>query len=321
MRSRSLVTPQRYAWIAYAALALLTLIVFTGAAVRLTGSGLGCPTWPKCTDTSLGAPLRSHQGIEFGNRLLTGLVGLPCLLAFVGARLRAPYRRDFFLLGLGLCLSVLAQAVLGGITVRTGLNPYTVMAHYLLSMVALIVAVVLVWRVRREQLGDERPVEHPRRLVLGVRALMAFGAVVIVAGTAASAAGPHAGGEGTGDEVVRLDFRGAETLDWLIAGHARLAAVFGVLVVLAYAWARRTGARRLRRPLAITAIMLAVQGVVGNVQYHLELPAELVWIHVALAAVTWNVMVWAVLAAGRPAGAQGPAAATEPAPARATVGV
>jgi cytochrome c oxidase assembly protein subunit 15 len=320
MRSRFAVTPQRYAWIAYAALALLTLIVFTGAAVRLTGSGLGCPTWPKCTDTSLGAPLRSHQGIEFGNRLLTGLVGFPCLLAFLGARLRRPFRRDFLWLGFGLCLSVLAQAVLGGITVRTGLNPWTVMAHYLLSMVALIIAVVLVWRVHRELRGERAPIEHPGRLVWAIRGLIAFGAVVIAAGTAATAAGPHAGGEGTGDEVQRLDFRGAETLDWLITGHARLAAVFGVLVVLAFFWARRAGASRLVRPLAVTAILLAVQGVVGNVQYHLELPAELVWIHVALAAVTWNVMVWAYLAAGRPARPSAPAPAGAPAP-RATVGV
>jgi cytochrome c oxidase assembly protein subunit 15 len=300
MRLRLAVTPQRYAWIAYAALALLTFIVFTGAAVRLTGSGLGCPTWPKCTDTSLGAPLRSHQGIEFGNRLLTGLVGFPCLLAFLGARLRRPFRRDFLWLGFALCLSVLAQAVLGGITVRTGLNPWTVMAHYLLSMVALVFAVLLVWRVRRELRGESAPIEHPRRLVLGVRALIAFGAVVIAVGTAATAAGPHAGGEGTGDEVVRLEFRGADTLDWLITGHARLAAVFGVLVLVAFFWARRTGASRLVAPLGATAVLLGVQGVVGNVQYHLELPAELVWIHVALAAVTWNVMVWAYLSAGRP---------------------
>ncbi len=320
MRSRLVVSPQRYAWIAYAALALLTLIVFTGAAVRLTGSGLGCPTWPKCTDTSLGAPLRSHQGIEFGNRLLTGLVGLPCFLAFAGARLRRPYRRDFLWLGFALCLSVLAQAVLGGITVRTGLNPWTVMAHYLLSMVALVIAVVLVWRVRREQRGERAQPEHPRPLVLGIRALIAFGAVVIAVGTAATAAGPHAGGEGTGDEVVRLEFKGADTLDWLITGHARLAAVFGVLVVLAFFWARRAGATGLVRPLVAVAVLLAVQGVVGNVQYHLELPAELVWVHVALAAVTWNVMVWAVLAAGRPARAGSPAPA-EPAAPRATVGV
>jgi cytochrome c oxidase assembly protein subunit 15 len=120
--------------------------------------------------------------------------------------------------------------------------------------------------------------------------------------------------------VVRLEFRGEDTLDFLITGHARLAAVFGVLTVGAYLWARRLGARRLLRPLAITAVLLAVQGVVGNVQYHLELPAELVWVHVALAAVTWNVMVWAVLAAGRPAGTAAPAPA-EPAAPRATVGV
>jgi cytochrome c oxidase assembly protein subunit 15 len=320
MRSRSLVTPQRYAWIAYAALALLTLIVFTGAAVRLTGSGWAARPGPSARTPPSARRCAPTRASSSATGLLTGLVGLPCILAFVGARLRAPYRRDFFLLGFGLCLSVLAQAVLGGITVRTGLNPWTVMAHYLLSMVALVIAVVLAWRVYREQRGEEAPIEHPGRLVLAIRALIAYGAVVIAVGTASSACRPPRRRRGTGDEVVRPELPGRR--------HARLPHHGprppgrglrrphrrGVAVG---APARRPG---LQRPLAITAILLAVQGVVGNVQYHLELPAELVWIHVALAAVTWNVMVWAVLAAGRPAGTQAPAPAESPQP-RATVGV
>ena len=304
MQARLTVTSGQYRWIAWAALGVLTLIVFTGAAVRLTGSGLGCPTWPKCTDTAYAAPLESHQGIEFGNRLLTSVVGLPCFLAFVGGWFRKPYRRDLMLLGLGLCLSVVAQAVLGGITVLTGLNPYTVMGHYVLSMGALAIAAVLVWRVERERKHAPTAPARDRRLVLAVRGLFAYGMVMIIAGTAASAAGPHAGGEGTGDEVARLDFKGADTLDFLITGHARLAAIYGVLAVVGYlAIRRRRQDRDLLRPLGTVCVLLGLQGIVGNVQYHLDpaLPAEIVWIHVALAALTFNALMWMLLAAGRPA--------------------
>ena len=304
MQARFTVSPRQYRWIAWSALGVLTLIVFTGAAVRLTGSGLGCPTWPKCTDTAYAAPLKSHQGIEFGNRLLTSIVGLPCFLAFVGGWWRKPYRRDLMLLGLGLCVSVVAQAVLGGITVLTGLNPYAVMGHYVLSMGALALAAVLVWRVHREHVGAPQAPGRPRRLVLAVRGLFAYGMLMIVVGTAASAAGPHAGGAGTGDVVPRLDFWGADTLDLVITGHARLAAIYGVLAVVGFlAIRRRRRDSDLLRPLGTVCVLLGLQGVVGNLQYQWEpaLPAEAVWIHVALAALTFNALMWLVLAAGRPA--------------------
>ena len=317
MQARLTVTARRYRWIAWSALGVLTLIVFTGAAVRMTGSGLGCPTWPKCTPTAYAAPLKSHQGIEFGNRLLTSVVGLPCLLAFVGGWFRKPYRRDLMLLGLGLCLAVAAQAVLGGITVLTGLNPYTVMGHYVLSMGALALAAILVWRVERERAGRPSAPPRPRRLVLAVRAMFAYGMLMIVAGTAASAAGPHAGGSGTGDEVARLDFKGADTLEFLIKGHARLAAIYGVLAVLGYLAIRRGRRDRdLLRPLGTVCVLLGLQGVVGNLQYNWEpaLPAEIVWVHVALAALTFNALMWLLLAAGRPARApeSAPAAPAPP---------
>jgi len=322
MQARVTVSPRQYRWIAWSALGVLTLIVFTGAAVRLTGSGLGCPTWPKCTDTAYAAPLESHRGIEFGNRLLTSIVGLPCFLAFVGGWFRKPYRRDLMLLGLGLCVSVVAQAVLGGITVLTGLNPYTVMGHYVLSMGALALAGILVWRVQRERAGEPIAAARTRRLVLAVRALFAYGMLMIVVGTAASAAGPHAGGEGTGDEVSRLDFKGADTLDFLITGHARMAAVYGVLAVVGYlVVSRRRQDRDLLRPLGAVCVLLGLQGIVGNVQYRWEpaLPAEIVWVHVALAALTFNALMWLLLATGQPATAstQRSAAGAAPAPERA----
>ncbi len=313
MRRLPTVTPTRYARIAWAALAVLTLIVFTGAAVRLTGSGLGCPDWPKCNGASLAPELQVHGLIEFGNRLLTGVVAFPCILAFAAAFRRRPYRRDLMLIAGLLPLGVLAQAVLGGMTVWYGLAPEWVMGHHLLSMLLIVAAVSLVWRARHET--GSRPRSTDRTATWAVRALVPFGFIVIFAGTVATAAGPHAGGEGTGDEVVRLRWQGLDTLEWAIKGHARLAAALGFAAVAVWFLLRRRGAAADRlRPLTAACVLLAAQGVVGTVQYLLELPAEIVWVHVALASLTWIALLWAAAAGGRLApAAAGPPAAPEPA--------
>ena len=128
VRARLALTPQAYARVAMAALAALTLIVLTGAAVRLTGSGLGCPDWPKCYGRVI-APLETHAVIEYGNRLLSGAVGLVAVAAGALAWLRRPFRRDLALLAALLPLGVAAQAVLGGFTVRNHLAPGFVMSH------------------------------------------------------------------------------------------------------------------------------------------------------------------------------------------------
>lgn len=296
---RFTIDPERYAQVARFALWTLALIVLTGAAVRVTGSGLGCPTWPKCTETSLYTELNTHGVIEFGNRVLTSVVGFAAIAAFVGALRRRPYRKELVLLAATLPLGVVAQIILGGFTVRYDLAPGLVMSHYLLSMVILIGAVALDWRAHREP--DEAPMTSDRLVGSGTRVLMGFGAVTIFAGTAATAAGPHAGGAGTGDEIKRLDFKGSETLNFVISQHSRLAAVLGVLAVALWVLARRRGATALQRStLTIVCVLLAVQGVIGGVQYELELPAELVWVHVSLGAATWIAIVRAVAAAGRP---------------------
>ena len=284
--------------VAWAALGVLTLIVFTGAAVRLTGSGLGCPDWPRCQGGRLTPELDTHGLIEFGNRVLTGVVGLPCLAAFVFALRRCPYRRDLTRIAAILPLGVLGQAVIGGMSVWYGLAPGWVMAHYSLSMVLLIAAVALVWRAHYPP--GSRLRSSDRRSVWAVRLLAPLGFVAIVAGTIATAAGPHAGGSGTGDEVVRLDWHGLETLDWAIKGHARIAALLGV-AVLGVWWLvrRRQGDPQTIRALAVTAGLVGAQGVVGTAQFLLELPAEIVWVHVVLASLTWIAIVWAVAAAGR----------------------
>ncbi len=292
------VTPERYALIARVALVMLTLIVLTGAAVRVTGSGLGCPTWPRCTDTSLYTKLTTHGVIEFGNRMLTFFVGFAAIGAFAASFLRDPRRKDLIWLSLLLPLGVVSQAVLGGFTVLYDLAPGFVMSHYLLSMLILVACVALDWRAHREPVDGRGPGD--RLIARGVWALVALGAVTIFAGTAATAAGPHAGGAGTGDVIKRLDFKGAETLRFVIEQHARLATLLGVLAVVLWLLARRRGApEEQRRALTALCVLLAAQGVVGGLQYELELPAEIVWVHVTLAATTWLSILWVFAATGR----------------------
>jgi cytochrome c oxidase assembly protein subunit 15 len=296
MRDRLAVTPLQYRRVTYAALAALTLIVLTGAAVRLTGSGLGCPDWPKCYGKAL-PPLSTHALIEFGNRALSGLVGIATVVAAVLAFTRRPFRRDLAILAVALPLGVVCQAVLGGFTVREHLAPGFVMGHFALSMLVLIAAVALAWRATFE--SGARPRSSDRVSVWSVRALAPFGALTIFAGTAATAAGPHAGGS-PGQRIHRLHFKGNDTLNWVVHRHATLAAVLGLGAVALWLLRRRRGlADAPFEPITVLAILLAAQGLIGSVQYELRLPTDMVWVHVTLATLTWLTILWAVLSAGR----------------------
>jgi cytochrome c oxidase assembly protein subunit 15 len=304
----------RYRHVAYAALAFCTLIVFTGAAVRLTGSGLGCHDWPKCTSTRLVPQLQTHGLIEFSNRVMTTIVAVPCLAAAILAWFRRPFRRDLAIVALLLPLGVVGQAVLGGLTVLYGLDPGWVIAHFLLSMALLVAAVTLAWRATYEP--GQRVRASDRLSTWAVRALSVVGAVTIAAGTIATAAGPHAGGEGTHDIVPRLRWRGVDTLDWAIHQHGALATLFGLSAVGVWFLLRARGAdKQVRDAVTAVCVLVACQGVVGSAQYALHLPAEMVWFHVVLAALTWLSVLWATAAAGRPAPARKRAAAAAP-PAR-----
>jgi cytochrome c oxidase assembly protein subunit 15 len=270
--------------------------VISGAAVRLTDSGLGCENWPKCGGTPL-PPLSSHALIEFGNRAVSGVVGAITVVVAVLAFMRRPFRRDLAWLALTLPLGVVAQAVLGGFTVLAHLAPGFVMAHFSLSMLILIGALALAWRSSHEP--GSRPRSDDRLSVWSVRALGPLAAVTIFAGTAATAAGPHSGGF-SGQHVHRLHFKGAGTLSWVIHQHATIAALFGVLAIGVWLLRRHRGASpRSLEPLTAVGILLAAQGLVGSVQYELRLPAEMVWVHVVLAAATWLAVLWAIAAAGR----------------------
>lgn len=297
-------TPERYHQIATAAFVLLTVIVFTGAAVRLTGSGLGCPDWPKCSAADEPVPaLDTHKLIEYGNRLFTGIVAASVIAASLLAFRRRPYRRDLMLLGMMLPLGVVGQVVLGGLTVLYDLRPGFVMGHFGLSMIIEIAAWALFWR-SRPAFEDEQAAARPDRGVLwAARVLAPIGAVVVFAGTAATAAGPHAGGSGTGDVVKRLYLKGSGTLDWAIRNHAIIAAILGLGVIgaLAYSWWKGAGPPLLKA-LGTVVVLLVLQGVIGAVQYALELPAELVWVHVCVATATWVALLWVWSVAGSPAG-------------------
>jgi cytochrome c oxidase assembly protein subunit 15 len=296
LRDRLAVSPELLSRAAQVALASLALIVVTGAAVRLTGSGLGCPDWPKCYGKNL-PPLDTHAVIEFGNRALSGLVGVITVAVAAMAFLRRPYRRDLALLGALLPLGVVAQAVLGGFTVREHLKPGFVMSHFALSMLILVAAVTLVWRTRPAEAGTHAVAD--RVSVLAVRGLLVLGGIVIFAGTAATASGPHAGGS-PGQVIQRLTFDGRGTLDWTIHRHGDLAGLLGFCAVGVWLLLRRRGAdARLRRSVTVFCVLLACLGVVGAVQYAAQLPAELVWVHVTLATGAWVSLLWTVALAGR----------------------
>jgi cytochrome c oxidase assembly protein subunit 15 len=349
------VTPRQYAYVAYVALGALTLIVLSGAAVRLTGSGLGCPDWPKCYGKAY-PPLNAHAVIEFSNRMITGPVSIAAGAAWLLALRRRPYRRDLVWIGALLPLGVIAQAVLGGFTVRGALDYGWVMGHFALSMLILLAAVVLAWRASEDlpahgRQGDEQAQARDpggtamangigvgnglaptngasltngasptngagshagsttdrtaaanrspdRKLILSLRALVALGALTIFAGTAATAAGPHAGGS-PGQKINRLDFDGRGTMDFVIHRHGEIALAFGLASLLVWWMARRREARPVvQRSLTVLCVLLALQGVVGLDQYKTHLPTQLVWLHVGLACAAWLAALWAACGAG-----------------------
>jgi cytochrome c oxidase assembly protein subunit 15 len=297
MRRLPLLTPAQYSRVAFWALLLLMGIVMTGAGVRLTGSGLGCPDWPKCYG-GIAPPLKTHALIEFGNRGISGLVGIVAAAAGLLAFRRRPFRRDLAAIGLLLPLGVVGQAVLGGFTVRNHLAPGFVMGHYILSMLLLSAAVTLLWRSRHEP--GSRPRSTDRLQVWAVRALLPLGAVTIFLGTAATASGPHAGGAGTGDVIDRLEWKGDDTLSWVVSQHAKVAGLLGILAVAIWVLVRRRGTQpRTLRSMTLLCCLIGAQGAIGVTQYNLKLPSELVWVHVSLAGFIWISILFAVSAAGR----------------------
>lgn len=316
MRARLAVTPQQFRKVTYVALAALSMIVLTGAAVRLTGSGLGCPDWPKCYGGTV-PPLELHAVIEYGNRIITGFVGLTVIAASALTFFRKPFRSHLALFGALLPLGVIGQAVLGAFVVKHHLAPELVMLHFILSMILLDAAFALAWCSRYEP--GERGRSGDRLGVWAVRGLIPLGQMAIIAGTMSTGSGPHAG-DHEGELVRRFDFQGAGTLEWMVQRHSAIAGLFGLAAVGVWLLLRRQGGeRRALRPLSVVIGLLAIQGAVGGIQWASELPAGIVWLHVALATITWLSVLWTVAAAGRLEPRQAPArtqAVREPTPER-----
>jgi cytochrome c oxidase assembly protein subunit 15 len=289
---RSWASPPGYRRITLVALVALCAIVVTGAAVRLTGSGLGCPDWPTCERGRVVAPMEYHAMVEFVNRTVTGLVSLAVALAVLGSLAQRPWRRDLVVLSLGLVAGVAAQIVLGGLTVLFELSPPFVMAHFLLSMVLLANAVVL-HRRASEPPGPRRPVV-PRELVAMTRALVAAAAVVLVTGTVVTAAGPHGGDE----DVERLDLFVPD----VARVHGAAVVLLLVLTLVTLWWLRRESAPGpVRRAGEVFLAVLCGQAAVGYVQYFTDVPEVLVGLHVAGAVAVWVAVLHLALAVHIPA--------------------
>ena len=274
-------TPVAFRRTAYAALVALILVTVSGATVRLTGSGLGCDNWPRCGDTFL--PETGHHAIvEFGNRVVGFVVGLTTLAAaFVGWRARIP--RGLMAATIGLPLLVLAQGILGGITVIFELHPLIVMGHFLLSLAAVALAVVVCvgaeWLVR----GGGRTA-LPRWVRLLAYALVPLALALVISGAFVTAAGPHSGGS----DIRRL----GNLLDAVYV-HVRVTAAFGVafLALVIGIWRARATARTELTVAGVTLGLLLAQMAVGETQWRNHLPWWLVLIHVVLATGVWTGIV------------------------------
>ncbi|MFJ8646810.1 heme A synthase [Streptomyces sp. NPDC093546] len=274
---------------ALAAVVMSVVIIVTGGAVRLTGSGLGCDTWPKCTDDSLFAtPAQGiHGAIEFGNRMLTYVLSAAVGWAIIAARSTKPWRRGLTRLGWAQFWVVMVNAVLGGITVWMGLNPWTVAGHFLAAN-ALLTVTVVTWVRAGEGDGPRRPrVPGPVRK-LGW-ALVVVSGLLIAAGTTVTGSGKHAGDS---SDVPRMPFDFATMAHlhaifaWVVCALAL--AMFFVLRVVDAPDDTRARARDL-------LVVLLLQGGIGYVQYFTGVPEVLVGLHMLGSSLMWIAVLRLVL--------------------------
>jgi heme a synthase len=285
-RLLSAISPVVFRRIAFAAVAVLIVIVASGATVRLTGSGLGCPEWPTCT-TQHALPQTYHSYIEFSNRLISAVTVFTTLALAVAAWLTRGLGRRGRWLATAVFVGTLAQAPLGAITVYYDLNPYLVITHLLLSFTLVSLAVVTLLEASRLVRGQEAPLPGLARL--GGLVLVVAVTVLAISGTVATAAGRFPGSSGS-QVVPRLG-----TFYPAVYWHVRAVAVFGVvfLVLAAWAWTRRSSYPWLLRGCAVLLTILAAQMAIGEVQYRTygDVPWWLVLLHVATAAtlVAWTV--------------------------------
>jgi cytochrome c oxidase assembly protein subunit 15 len=283
------VGPRSYLRAAQLTLGLVVLNIVSGAAVRLSDSGLGCPDWPDCSQHHLTPPLALHPAIEFSNRLVVVALCLAAAVVVVLALGLRPRRRDLTGLSVGLIGGILAEAVLGGVVVYSKLNPYVVMTHFMVGIGLLTVAVALALRAGRPA-GAEGAAGAARSKVTGAvrrlaRLMIGVLLLAIAAGTATTGAGPHAGGKGAKRIPVPLTD--------MARTHAEIVIVLAVMTLAMLYLLERTRAPAtvVTRARLLLAAMVA-QGVVGYTQYFSHLPPLLVGVHVFGVTVVWTAMLW-----------------------------
>lgn len=277
-------SPAAYRRITFVVALLLAVVIVTGGAVRLTGSGLGCPDWPTCDPGHLTPRNASDLNamVEFLNRVFTGLVSLAVALAVVGSWLRIPRRRDLTWLSVGLIVGFVAQAVLGGLTVLYKLEPQLVMAHFLLSLVLLTNGLLL--HRRAGQPAGARHLRVAPVVRYAAAALLVSITTVVVAGTVVTGSGPHAGDA----HVQRFPF----LIPQVAKVHGSLVIVFLALVLLTFWLLHRTRApREDQLRLGLVLIVACAQTAIGYIQYFNGIPALLVGFHIAGATALFAAVV------------------------------
>jgi len=277
------INPRGFLLLSRISLATVVLNVATGAAVRLTGSGLGCPDWPTCSHERLTPPLSLHPVIEFGNRMVVTALVISCAVTYVASFFRDPGRRDLRWMSGGLILGILGESVLGAVVVYSKLNAYVVMVHFMVGIALLSVAVELCLRAAhgpgRGTLVVTTRVRNLTRLYLVLLSM------AVAAGTATTGAGPHAGGQG----AKRVDIG----LSDMTRIHAETVwvTVIVLLVVLYTSWKSDAPARIQESGRVLLGVMV-VQGMIGYTQYFTHLPSLLVGIHVVGAVAVFSTALW-----------------------------
>jgi cytochrome c oxidase assembly protein subunit 15 len=280
-------SPVAYRRVTLVALWSLVFIVVTGAAVRLSGSGLGCSDWPTCENNRVVAPFEYHAMVEFVNRSITGLVSIAVILAVLGSLGRVPRRRDLTWLSLGLVVGVIGQIVLGGMVVKFHLNPWLVQGHFALSMLLVLDAAVLAHRAALPDDGPPvRPRVEPMELRLG-RLLVGLAAITLLTGTVATGAGPHSG-QNKGQFVPRLPV----SIHDAARIHGATMLVFLAVTVFLLFRLRQPGTDPsvLQRGQTLLTV-LVIQGGIGYTQYFTGVPPLLVGLHVLGASLVWLTVV------------------------------
>ena len=272
------VSQKAFRTVAGTALGSLSVIIFSGAMVRLTGSGLGCADWPRCNATKFVDVSTGHTLIEQANRLFTGVVSMSVIAAVLLAHFRRPLRKDLVRLAWGLVIGVLAQIIIGGIVVLTGLNPFANMAHFLVSLILVANAFVLYRR------SGDLPSTYfrtgPTRIVVAIRFVVISCALALVTGTVVTATGPHAGDE----EAVRFGF--ALTSVARVHSVSVLIAI-SLIVFLAIRAKQLNGDSSMRDAIQALLVAAVFQGAIGYAQYFTGVPVALVAVHIVGATALW----------------------------------